>query len=125
MPACMAGEERSRHGRNLEQDEAGDKTEDEQTRHERNEMLGDRSTFIGSARQIGDEQVAHYAHGGGGDNFVELKADESLEPSPKQKFCFVEDHPRNEHRAEQANDRCADCPVGDDDPDECRENATG
>ena len=67
--------------------------------------------------------MAHDAHGCCGDNLVELEAQKCLEPSPEQEVCFIEDHPRDEDRAEQADDRRTDGSIGNDDADKRRQNA--
>ena len=51
------------------------------------------------------------------------EADKSLQPTPKQEVGFVEDHPGDEDRTEQADDRCSDGSVGNDDADDRRQNA--
>ena len=76
-----------------------------------------------AAGQIRDEQMAHHAHRRGSNNLVELKTEKRFEPSPEEKISFVEDHPRDEYRSEEANDRCADCAVGDDYANQSGQNA--
>ena len=96
MPADVAGEEARSHGRNFEKNKTGNEAEHEQPRHHRNQFFRT-SGIHRSACQIGDEQMAHHAHGRRGDDLVELESEKRLEPAPEEKVSFVEDHPGNEH----------------------------
>ena len=106
----------------LNKNKTGDKAEHEETWHDDNQSLR-RIDIHRSAGQIGDEQMTHHAHGGCGNDLIELKSEKCLEPSPEEKVSFIEHHPGNEHWAEEANNCRADRSVGDDHCDQSSKNA--
>src|ERR1017187_9358654 len=59
------------------------------------------------------------AENGGGKNFVKAEPDEGAEPSPEQKFQFIEDKERNKDWAEQTDNGGGNGSVGDDGADSC------
>ena len=68
--------------------------------------------------------MTHHAHSCGSDNLVELKSEECLEPSPKQKIRFAEDHPGNEDWAQlDPTIGRSDGSVGNDHANQCSEDA--
>ena len=122
MPADVTGEQRSGHRGDLQQNETSDKTKNQQTGHEVDQM-GSAISVHRSARQIRNEQMADNAHRCRRYNLVKLETDKCLEPSPEEEFGFIEDHPWDEHGADQANDCCSDRAVGNDYADQCGKDA--
>src|SRR6185312_7399183 len=93
-----------------EQNESSNDTKNQQTGHKRDEPLRIRD-IVRAACEVGDEQMAHHTHGRCGHHFVELEANECLEPSPEYEVGLVENDPRNEDWSNEPNYGCSNCPV--------------